>query len=633
MSELVADASAGDFTPASQRKCTERDVGPRRPHRGASARAPAGAPGRRVTDPLARVADGQDGGPPATPGHPVRRSSLRRRDPRGALAQRRRASRPRQPAQRPRSAAQAARAERDRAPDATGWSCATRGSTPRRCSSSPTRLGVTHATVGSPWPSTWRARPTALHLGEFRTHDPDALWAVPIRENLEARFREMTLDAAEYAVELGWMRDALELGQRALDADATSERAYRVLMRAFAGLGETERALRDLRAVPRGARRGARHRPECPVALAPPRDPHLRAPRRAGGSLHGAGPRAEQPAGLVCATARRRHPRRRVPLRARGVGAHPSGPRGRPGRSAPGSSVVEAREDLAAAVAAALTRRHREPASGGGRPGGGGDLIVLVRTAERLSDRRRGELLTLARLADGPADDRAPTLRQRQRGGRARRGRWGPAATPTLALHLLPLAPAALEQLATAQLCGPPSPGLLDELFARSEGLPGRVLSTVDDWCHAGEIAVTSQGLELVPPHDGSAEHGTEQTALLVRAMEATGARDQHVLHLVALLDRPVRPALLGPLMPTRRARRRRGRGAGHGHGARLVGPAGRPPAVGGVARGVRRPRPVPPPRRGVLAASQRATAPARPHRGASPHPRCRTGTALACGG
>ena len=54
----------------------------------------------------------------------------------------------------------------------------------------------------------------------------------------------MTLDAAEHAVELGWMRDGLDLGQRALDADVTSERAYRVVMRAYTGLGETDRALR-----------------------------------------------------------------------------------------------------------------------------------------------------------------------------------------------------------------------------------------------------------------------------------------------------------------------------------------------------------------------------------------------------
>ena len=391
----------------------------------------------------------------------------------------------------------------------------------------------------------------ALHLGEFRTHDPDALWAVPFRENLEARFREMTLDAAEYAVELGWMRDALELGQRALDADSTSERAYRVLMRGFAGLGETERALRiyercravlaeELGIDPSAQSRSlhleiltSEHH-DAPEAPFTGRDRELSnllawcAQRRAAGTpgvVYLSGPEGSGRTRLVHEA-------------ARSVGAR--------------VEVVEAREDLAADVAAALTRRHPEPASGGGHPGGGGDLIVLVRTAQRLSDRGRGELLSSLGSLAGPltivlrlsANASVAVERDEADGDRA--------ATPTLALHLLPLAPAALEQLATAQLCGPPSPGLLDELFARSEGLPGRVLSTVDDWCHAGEIAVTSQGLELVPPHDGSAENGTEQTALLVRAMEATGARDQHVLHLVALLDRPVRPSLLGPLMPTR---------------------------------------------------------------------------------
>ena len=82
----------------------------------------------------------------------------------------------------------------------------------------------------------------------------------------------------------------------------------------------------------------------------------------------------------------------------------------------------------------------------------------------------------------------------------------------------------------------------------RSDGLPGRALATIDAWCRAGEVAATSQGLSLVPPHDPS-QNGTEQSTLLVRAMEQTGARDQHVLHLVAVLDRPVGPALLMPLL------------------------------------------------------------------------------------
>ena len=123
--------------------------------------------------------------------------------------------------------------------------------------------------------------------------------------------------------------------------------------------------------------------------------------------------------------------------------------------------------------------------------------------------------------------------------------RWG---RPTLAIDLLPLTSTALERLATAQLGGAPSPGLLDELAVRSDGLPGRALATIDAWCRAGEVAATSQGLSLVPPHDPS-QNGTEHSTLLVRAMEQTSARDQHVLHLVAILDRPVSPALLTPLL------------------------------------------------------------------------------------
>ena len=40
------------------------------------------------------------------------------------------------------------------------------------------------------------------------------------------------------------MRDGVELANKALAADPCSERAHRALMQAYAGLGETEQALR-----------------------------------------------------------------------------------------------------------------------------------------------------------------------------------------------------------------------------------------------------------------------------------------------------------------------------------------------------------------------------------------------------
>ena len=92
----------------------------------------------------------------------------------------------------------------------------------------------------------------ALYLGDFEAHDGGSSWAVETRESLAAMRRSMLTDAAESAVELSWMRDAIDLAESAVTADPYSERAYRSLMRAFAGLGETDRALRvfsDLRTV------------------------------------------------------------------------------------------------------------------------------------------------------------------------------------------------------------------------------------------------------------------------------------------------------------------------------------------------------------------------------------------------
>ena len=399
----------------------------------------------------------------------------------------------------------------------------------------------------------------ALHLGEFSTHDADALWAVPVRENLESRFREMTLDAAEHAVELGWMRDGLELGQRALEADVTSERAYRVLMRAYTGLGETERALRvyercravlaeDLGLDPSPQTRAlhleilSSEPLDAPPAPFTGRDRELRhllgwlTPRRSAGRpglLYVSGPEGSGRTRLVQEAAER-------------LGAR--------------VEVVGASADPVAAVTAAagsVARGAGNPTRSADDTAGRSGVFVLVTATAHLAPAvRRGLLAALAdvdgavtvalRLSENARAARE--LDSSDHADRADSADAGEQPASTLAVDLLPLTPAALERLVTAQLCGAPSPGLLDELAVRSEGLPGRALATIDAWSRAGEVAATSQGLALVPPHDPS-NHGTEQSTLLVRAMEQTGARDQHVLHLVAVLDRPVGPALLMPLL------------------------------------------------------------------------------------
>ena len=390
----------------------------------------------------------------------------------------------------------------------------------------------------------------ALHLGELTTHDPDALWAVPVRENLESRFREMTLDAAEHAVALGWMRDGLELGQRALEADATSERAFRVLMRAYSGLGETERALRiyercravlaeDLGLDPSPQTRAlhleilSSEPHDAPPAPFTGRDRELRtlldwlARRRSTGEpglVYLSGPHGSGRTRLVQEAAERLGTR---------------------------VEVVASSTDPVKVVTAAASSTRRVA---GDRPHGDADtagVIVLVTATAHLTPAVRRSLLAALGGADG-AVTVALRLSENARAAQAydEAGAEGGAGHPaaTLAMDLLPLTPGALEKLATAQLCGTPSQGLLDTLAVRSEGLPGRALPMIDSWCRAGEVAATSQGLSLVPPHDAS-QSGTEQATLLVRAMEQTGARDQNVLHLVAVLDRPVSAALLMPLL------------------------------------------------------------------------------------
>src|SRR3954452_2145442 len=84
----------------------------------------------------------------------------------------------------------------------------------------------------------------ALYVEDFRAHDASAVWAQEWTAHLGHTYRELLTDAAEAAVELGWMRDAAGLAGRVLARDLCNERAYRALIQGYAGLGETEPALR-----------------------------------------------------------------------------------------------------------------------------------------------------------------------------------------------------------------------------------------------------------------------------------------------------------------------------------------------------------------------------------------------------
>jgi DNA-binding SARP family transcriptional activator len=76
---------------------------------------------------------------------------------------------------------------------------------------------------------------------------PDCLyedWSAVERERLELLFSESAVQLAELLLEDGQPHDAIGLAWRVLEFDRTYEAAYRVLMRAHAGLGERSTALK-----------------------------------------------------------------------------------------------------------------------------------------------------------------------------------------------------------------------------------------------------------------------------------------------------------------------------------------------------------------------------------------------------
>ena len=72
----------------------------------------------------------------------------------------------------------------------------------------------------------------------------DSVWVHEARESLATLRGDLLADAAQSAIALRWYREAEDLARRAHRSDRMAERPHRLLMAAYAGMGETERALR-----------------------------------------------------------------------------------------------------------------------------------------------------------------------------------------------------------------------------------------------------------------------------------------------------------------------------------------------------------------------------------------------------
>ncbi|HEX5986092.1 MAG TPA: BTAD domain-containing putative transcriptional regulator [Nocardioides sp.] len=313
-------------------------------------------------------------------------------------------------------------------------------------------------------------------------NEPD--WVLAAREGVCSARRDLLTDAAECALQLHWFRDAVELAQRAHQADPMAERPHRLLMSAYAGLGETDRALRtyeqcrhvlaeelgvDPSPVTQAvhARILAGARAPLPADTCPP-------PRSTVESVHAA---------LVAAAAQ------------------------------PGLHLVALRGAEAPLLAAALTSAGDKLTSAGwtvrpwraavltdhASPDEAADGPVLVTTCA-LDELDRARLCA---IVDTYRDrsDRGPVVVAVPGGFRAEHVE----ALVELSVHvveheIVPLDHASLTSVAEDLLGGPVTHTLVERLYAASGGHFSRAAATIQGWRGEGRIVSTTRGLDLTAP-------------------------------------------------------------------------------------------------------------------------------------
>jgi DNA-binding SARP family transcriptional activator len=383
----------------------------------------------------------------------------------------------------------------------------------------------------------------ALYLDDFSAHDDGADWVEAEREELRAVYRGLIADAADAAVHLGWLRDAVEFATRSLALDSASERAARALMLGYAGLGQTERALRtfeqlrhaladELGADP-SPQTLAVHRQLLAAKPDPPPTPPFVGRETELATLRSllrtALDQAEPVFVLAC---------------------------GEPG--AGGTRLVHE-------AVAGLPARYVSVSAVGS-----GDLVDAILSAAFPEVPGRGDEALLGALTgadrlvlhlDGlpepasPALDRLCQLLPRLSGRVAivatAHGSAADAAGEGVAhvrrLQLTPFTSDEVCSLTEELLAGPPTPELVDAVIEAGGCQPGPIVSTLRSWSKDGRVAATARGLVLMPALDGRPDPGTQ--ALLVRAQNDLTALEMQVLHLAAVLGNRLRPSTLESLL------------------------------------------------------------------------------------
>lgn len=352
----------------------------------------------------------------------------------------------------------------------------------------------------------------SLYVADFEAYDNEAPWAIGARDSLTDLRKTLLSDAAESAVELRWFRDAVDFAESAIHADPGLERAHRALIRAYAGLGETERALRAFEQCRRNlaSELGADPSPLTSSV-------HLQVlsgpvPSFSDGRLVA---RDDEVRSLV------------GELRS---AAHTGGPTIVRVTGAPGSgrdavldrAVRELGSELRSRLVVCSSEQETMYAASN------------VQTALSMQPGNR-TVPTVVVSAAPPSRDPVAGLTPDPSGVQQRTVAIGLLSTPQLG------------ELASSVLTGPVSRTLVERLEMESGGRSGDAVRLLRAWAACGSIVWTADGLEVVPS-DAGWEEGHSFARVLREMQRRMSFEKVEVMQAVALLHRPATAAELTAL-------------------------------------------------------------------------------------
>lgn len=368
----------------------------------------------------------------------------------------------------------------------------------------------------------------ALYLGDFAAQDSGGDWALEWRDSMRAMRVAMLTEALESAVELRWLRDAIVLAHSVIDADPYCDRGHRGLMSAYAGLGETDRALRvyadfrtlldrDLGVLPSAQTQAMQ------MSL-------LTGTHEAAGVRCWVGHEDDRTAVASLIT------------RPAGDSVRVLCVSGAPGSDREG--LIDAAVHQTGVDAVHLHPQSSAPLPSSTQIGAAARQahVAVLPPLDSCDDTDIAELVsTLAQLSPGndvtfvvPVDgSHLEALLMESEMVRLK--------VDLVELHAMTREE--IERLAGEVLCGPPTPGLVETLMRGSGGLSGIAADELHRWLAEGRVLWTPSGLDLSCASDEAPQPEIE--SIVRRVLDRACPLGVDVLSLLALINRPTTATLV----------------------------------------------------------------------------------------